>query len=82
MARKKHKNKEIEAAIKYAEAAGWELIPATGHPFGTLKCPYNDKDCRCGIHCISSVWCTPRDNDVHAKQIRRVVDNCTKKPKV
>lgn len=29
-----------------------------------------------GEFCISSIWSTPRNAENHAKQIRRVVDNC------
>lgn len=41
-----------------------------------MYCPYNDKDCRCGEFCVSSIWSTPKNVDNHVKQIYRVVDNC------
>lgn len=42
-----------------------------------MKCPYNDKECRCGEFCRASIWSTPKSPTNHARQIRRVVDNCT-----
>lgn len=79
MALKKHPKKEIQAAIVYAESKGWriEASGGSGHSWGQMYCPYNENDCRCGEYCISSIWSTPRSPGNHAKQIRRVVDNCT-----
>ena len=40
--RKKHPNKEIEAALKHAEENGW-LVQKSGkssHAWGKLLCPY------------------------------------------
>ena len=28
-------------------------------------------------HCVTSIWSTPKSAGNHAKQIRRIVDNCT-----
>ena len=39
----------------------------------------NERTCRCGAFCISSISSTPRNATAHAKQIRQVVDNCTGK---
>jgi hypothetical protein len=77
MARSRHKNKAIEQALSDAEARGWRIEPASGHAWGRMYCPFNDQDCRCGEFCITSIWSTPRNAENHAKQIRRVVDNCT-----
>jgi len=77
MNRKKHPKKEIEAALKYAEKHGWTIKVAGGHAWGKMYCPNNDKECRCGEFCISSIWSTPRNPVNHARQIRRIVDNCT-----
>jgi hypothetical protein len=41
--------------------------------------PRNSKDCRCGEFCISGISSTPKSTGNHAKQLRRVVDNCTEK---
>ena len=73
---KKHPNKEIQAALKYAVQKGWTIQVGGSHAWGQILCPYNDQDCRCGEFCRVSIWSTPRNPDNHAKQIRRVVDNC------
>jgi hypothetical protein len=76
MRRDRHPDKDIEAAIRYAEALGWRFRKAGGHAFGRLLCPWNDADCRCGEFCQISVWSTPRSAWAHAAQIRRAVDGC------
>jgi hypothetical protein len=77
MSRRSHPHSDIEDALKYAEENGWRVDVGGGHCWGKIYCPYNDKECRGGIFCISSVWSTPRNPGNHAKQIRKVVDNCT-----
>ena len=79
MARSKHSNKEIEAALKHAEQHGWRVEKSgkSGHAWGRIYCPSNDSECRCGEFCISSIWSTPKSAANHARQIRRVVDYCT-----
>lgn len=77
MARRSHSKPEIEAALKYAEANGWRVDLGGSHAWGKIYCPYNDPDCRCGIFCVASIWSTPKNSGNHAKQIRRIVDNCT-----
>jgi hypothetical protein len=77
MARAKHPNKEVEAAIQHAEAHGWEVAVGGAHAWGKMYCPYNDKACRCGTFCITSIWSTPKNPGNFAKQLKRVVDNCT-----
>lgn len=77
MPRKKHSKKEVEAALNYAEGLGWKIEVGGSHAWGKMYCPYNDKDCRCGEFCISSIWSTPKNPSTHAKQIRRVVDKCS-----
>lgn len=79
MKRKRHPKKEVEEALQYAEAHGWRVEPNGGHPWGKIYCPQNSKDCRCGEFCITSIWSTPKNAGNHAKQIRRVIDNCTEK---
>lgn len=69
MTRPRHSKKEVEEAIQYAEAKGWRLREM-GH-FGRLFCAKADRDgCQVGVNG------TPRDNDNHAKQIKRAVDRC------
>lgn len=77
MARKKHPHKDIEYALRYAEGQGWRIDDKGGHAWGKIYCPYNDNDCRCGEFCIASVWSTPKSPTAHARQITRVVHNCT-----
>ena len=76
--RTKHSNKEIESAIQFAEKNDW-TVKAPGqsaHSFGILRCPHNDKECRCGRFCKASIWSTPRSPEAEARKIRRVVENC------
>jgi hypothetical protein len=77
MARRTHSKPDIEAALKYVEQNGWRVELGGSHAWGKIYCPYNDKECRCGTFCISSIWSTPKSSENHAKQIRRIVDNCT-----
>jgi hypothetical protein len=67
--RPRHPNKEVEAAVVYAESRDWSFRKM-GH-WGRLFCPRADRDgCQVGVNS------TPRDGDVHARQIRRAVDRC------
>lgn len=75
MTRKKHPNKDVEAAIKYAESQEW-MVKEGGH-WGMLYCPYNDSDCRCGTRCKAGIWGSPKNPGNHSKQLREVVDGCT-----
>ena len=77
MTRAKHPNKDVESAVAHAEAEGWRVDIGGSHAWGKMYCPYNDEQCRCGIHCITSIWSTPKNPSNFAKQLRRVVDNCT-----
>jgi hypothetical protein len=77
MTRAKHPNKDVESAIAHAQAQGWRIDLGGAHAWGKMYCPYNDEECRCGIHCITSIWSTPKNPGNFAKQLRRVVDNCT-----
>ncbi|WP_435947630.1 hypothetical protein [Dryocola sp. BD586] len=76
MVRRVHPDKEIEAALSYAECQGWQIKSAGSQCWGKMYCPWNDKACRCGEFCISCIWNTPRNAGNHARQIRRVVDGC------
>jgi hypothetical protein len=69
MARSRHPNKEVEAAIAEAEAAGWRFRKM-GH-WGRIFCSQADQDgCQFGISG------TPRSGDAHAKQIRQAMARC------
>ena len=48
MARKKHKDKEIEQALQYAEDYGWIIEvhnKSKSHAWGIMKCPTNNENC-------------------------------------
>jgi hypothetical protein len=79
MMRASHPKKEVEEAIEHAENNGWhvEVKGGRGHAWGQIFCPYKDDECRCGIFCITSIWSTPKNPGNHAKDLKRVVNNCT-----
>ncbi len=77
--RNTHPKQEVEEALQYAESKGWRVEAPRAH-WGIMYCPQNDKDCRCGQFCITSISGTPRNAGTHAKQIRKVVDNCINTP--
>jgi 2-oxoglutarate dehydrogenase complex dehydrogenase (E1) component-like enzyme len=68
----RHPNKEIEAALQYAEDNGWQVIQASGgHNWGYMLCPHHARD-----GCRQAVYSTPRNPHKHAKLIRKAVDDC------
>ena len=71
MARSRHPNKEIEAAVAHAEALGWRVVPVSGHAWGRLYCAHHDRD-----GCMISVWSTPRNAEAHARDVMRAVNRC------
>lgn len=71
MARSRHSNKEIEAAVRYAEALGWRFEKSQGHAWGHILCPLHTRE-----GCMVAIWSTPRVAEHHAKTIRRRVDLC------
>ncbi|MCO7520026.1 MULTISPECIES: hypothetical protein [unclassified Pseudomonas] len=77
MARPTHPNKEVEHTLSHAEAQGWRVVVRGGQCWGRIYCPNNDRECRCGEFCITSVWSTPRNPGIFARQLRRIIDNCT-----
>jgi hypothetical protein len=76
MWRARHPNKEVEQALRHAERQGWRVEPGGSHAWGRMYCPRNLPECRCGEFCITSIWSTPRNAENHARQLRRIVDNC------
>jgi len=82
MSRRRHPDPTIEKALRYAERHGWRIEPlhSRSHGWGTMYCPHNDPDCRCGEYCITVVWGTPRSPEHHARHLRRVVDGCVRRP--
>jgi len=73
MRRKRHPQKEVEAAIQTAETKGWRYKQAghSSHAWGRLLCPLQQQE-----GCSLSIWSTPKDATVHAKQILRVIKLC------
>jgi hypothetical protein len=68
VARAKHPSKDVEKALKTAEAGGWMITPKTcGHAWG---------EGRCGSGCRISIWSTPKNPTNHAKQIDRAIRKC------
>ncbi len=78
MGEKRHPSKDVHKALSHAEARGWRIEPAYGHAWARIYCPFNDMSCRYGKFCVVSVWSTPKSPVDHARQIRRVVDKCTR----
>lgn len=77
MPRRTHPKQEIENVLRYAELHGWRVEVGGSHAWGKIYCPYNNKECRCGEFCITSIWSTPKNTSNHAKQIKRVIDSCS-----
>ncbi|HVB18472.1 MAG TPA: hypothetical protein VNF04_18220 [Stellaceae bacterium] len=71
MARPVHPDKDVEAAVRFAESKGWRYVHSSGHPWGRLFCPGGLRGA-----CIISVNSTPRSGANHAKRIRRKVAAC------
>lgn len=78
--RPRHPKKEIENALQYAESHGWIIEHSGGgHSWGSMKCPYNDSDCRNGDYCLVQIWSTPSVPEKHAKRLTSIVDKCTRR---
>ncbi len=70
--RRKHPNKELEAAIRYAEMHGWTVhLRQKGKTWGILVCPVREH----GNH-RKSIHATPGRPENRAREIRRLVDRC------
>ena len=76
MTRRSHPKKEVEESIAYAERHGWRVEVGGSHAWGKIYCPYKDGECRCGIFCITSIWSTPKNAANHARDLKKVVNNC------
>ena len=71
MGRSRHSKKDVEKALRIAEAAGFAVTSsASGHRWGVIDC---------GHGCTHSVWSTPRNPVNHAKQLIRTVERCEHK---
>lgn len=80
MPRSRHPKPDIEAALRHAEACGWRIVQGGSHAWGKMYCPYNLRDCRCGIYCITSIWSTPVNPGTFARRLRQAVDGCAGYP--
>ena len=67
----RHKDKDIQVAIEYAQAKGWTLVRGGSHAWGFLYCPESSRD-----GCRVPIWSTPGSPSTHAKVIRRAVAKC------
>lgn len=67
---KRHPDKHIEAALKYARSKGWTVTKGGGHAWGRMRCGDGHHDCQ------YSIWSTPKTPQNHAKFLRRKVDQC------
>lgn len=72
MGRSRHPNKEIEAAIREAEARGWRVQAGGSHAWGFLLCTEQSRE-----GCRVTVYSTPRNPENHARQIRYQIGACT-----
>ena len=73
MARPRHPNADIEAALQYAEDQGWVVEKAgpRAHPWGKIMCTQRDRD-----GCTTWIYSTPSVPERHARGIKRAVDRC------
>ncbi len=68
-----HSNKHIRDAIRYAEGKNWRVTKAgpRAHIWGKLWCPHRARD-----GCRTQVLSTPKNPELHARDIRRYIDRC------
>ena len=72
MPRRRHPKKEVQAALREAEALGWVVtVSPRGHIWGRLLCP---KRSRAG--CQDSIHSTPRNAANHARHLRQLLQSC------
>lgn len=80
MARRRHPDKTIEAALAELEQLGWRVETSKGrsaHAWGYVRCPANAKGlCRNGVFCQNQVWSTPRNPTGHARDLLRKARGC------
>lgn len=64
--RKKHPHKTVEHAIQFAMNQGWRYQKPgnSAHAWGRLLCYLDSRE-----GCAMSVWTTPRNPELHAKQM-------------
>jgi hypothetical protein len=75
MARPRHPNKEIEAAVQHAEDLGWRVFVGGSHRWGHLYCPHAARNgCKIGVDS------TPKNPEGHARRLLREINHCTHPP--
>jgi hypothetical protein len=76
MARPVHPDKDIEAAVSFAESKRWRYVAPgkSSHAWGRLFCPGGQPG-----DCKLSVYSTPNNPYNHARSIRRRVNACSHK---
>ncbi len=78
MARVRHPDKQVERALREAEALGWAVTVrhGKGHAWGLLRCPKPSEECRCGLYCQMTVNSTPQNAVAHAAKLIGKVRGC------
>ena len=73
----RHSDKDIRQAIDYAVSRGWRIEKAgpRAHIWGRALCPEKS---RAGH--IFNIHSTPRSPTIHARKLRRFVDECNHTP--
>lgn len=70
--RKRHPKKEVEKALRFAEAHGWIVRQKkSGHAWGAMRCGSHSAD-----ECVRSIWSTPTNTGDYADYIHRKVTRC------
>jgi hypothetical protein len=71
--RPRHKNKHVEAALKYAETRGWKVeYRGSGHVWSRMTCPHGHSEHQ------MTIYSTPAIPEHHASRIRAFADRCGK----
>ena len=78
MPRRRHPDRDVENALKYAEQHGWRIHVLSGHAHAWGRMYWPDECMRCGRprHRMLSVASTLRNAPDHAADLRRSVRRC------
>lgn len=72
-----HPRPEAQRALREVRDLGWSFRPASGHAFGTIKCPYpHHPNGGCSLSILTSSG--PLDGSVTANEIRRAERRCSR----
>ena len=71
MPRRRHQNKDVEAAIKLLEDDGWRVVSRSGHPWGVARCGASRRG-----GCQVTIYSTPANPAAHARELRRAIQLC------